>query len=99
VVQALLDYRLTNPVPPAQYSAQMMAGAQHNAEARIGQITCPTLVLAGAEDRVVPPGNAERLAARLPNARVKILPGLGHMFPVEGPEATVAVVVSFLLED
>ncbi|HJW83435.1 MAG TPA: alpha/beta hydrolase, partial [Anaerolineae bacterium] len=26
VVQELIDYRLTNPVPPAQYSAQVMAG-------------------------------------------------------------------------
>lgn len=96
--QALLDYRLANPVPPAQYSAQVMAGAQHNAEARLGAIACPTLVLAGAEDRVVPPGNAERLAARLPNARVMILPGVGHIFPVEDPQTTARVVSEFLLE-
>ena len=96
VVQELLDYRLTNPVPPAQYQAQVMAGAEHNAEERIGRITCPVLVLFGEDDRVVPPGNADLLAQKLPNARVKILPGVGHIFPIEDPEATVEAMLEFL---
>lgn len=96
VVQELLEYRLTNPVPPPQYQAQVMAGATHNAESRIGQITCPVLVLFGEHDRVVPPGNAELLAAKLPNAQIKILPGVGHIFPIEDPEATVEAILEFL---
>lgn len=94
---ALTAYRRTNPVPPAAYAAQVMAGAQHNAEDRLGQITCPTLVLAGAEDRVVPPGNAERLAATIPGARARRLPGLGHIFPYEDPAATAALLLDFCL--
>jgi len=96
VVQELLEYRLTNPVPPPQYQAQVMAGAAHNAESRIGQIACPVLVLFGEHDRVVPPGNAELLARKLPNARVKILPDVGHVFPIEDPEATIAAILEFL---
>ncbi len=96
VVAALLAYRLTNPVPPAQYSAQVMAGAGHNAEARLGQLTCPTLILFGAEDRVVPPGNAELLAAKIPGARVRVLPGAGHIFPIEAPARTADVILEFL---
>lgn len=96
VVQELLEYRLTNPVPPAQYQAQVMAGAAHNAENRIGQIACPVLVLFGEHDKVVPLGNAELLAGKLPNARVKILSGVGHVFPVEDPEATVQAILEFL---
>lgn len=98
IVQELLQYRLTNPVPPAQYQAQVMAGATHNAESRIGQIACPVLVLFGEHDKVVPPGNAELLARKLPNARVKILPNVGHVFPVEDPEATVQAILEFLEE-
>ncbi len=96
VVQELIQYRLTNPVPPAQYQAQVMAGATHNAESRVSQITCPVLVLFGEHDRVVPPGNAQLLAAQLPNARVKILPGVGHVFPIEDPQATVEALLEFL---
>lgn len=96
VVQELLEYRLTNPVPPAQYQAQVMAGAAHNAEDRIGQITCPVLILFGEHDKVVPPGNADLLARKLPNAQVKILPGVGHVFPIEDPQATVEAMLEFL---
>lgn len=96
VVQKLLEYRLTNPVPPAQYQAQVMAGATHNAENRIHQITCPVLLLFGEHDQVVPPGNAQLLAEKLPNARVKILPNVGHLFPIEDPGATVEVIRAFL---
>lgn len=96
VVEELLQYRLTNPVPPAQYQAQVTAGAAHNAEDRIHRITCPVLVLFGEHDRVVPPGNAELLARKLPNARVKILPNVGHIFPIEDPEATVEAMLEFL---
>jgi len=97
VVKELLEYRLTNPVPPEQYQAQMMAGATHNAESRISQITCPVLILFGEYDRVVPPGNAQLLAQKLPNARIKILPNTGHIFPIEDPKATVEAILEFLL--
>ncbi len=96
VVEELIRYRLTNPVPPAQYQAQVMAGATHNAESRISQIACPVLVLFGEHDRVVPPGNAQLLAAKLPSAQVKILPGVGHIFPIEDPQATVEALLEFL---
>lgn len=98
VVQELIRYRLTNPVPPAQYQAQVMAGATHNAEARIGQIRCPTLILFGEHDRVVPPGNAELLARKIPDAQVMILPGVGHIFPIEDLEATNSALLEFLKE-
>ena len=96
LAQELLAYRLTGPVPGAQYAAQVMAGAQHNAESRLAQIACPTLVLFGAEDKVVPPANAELLAGKIGGARVTILPGLGHLFPIEDPALTAEAVVEFL---
>ncbi|MCS7286025.1 MAG: alpha/beta hydrolase [Anaerolineae bacterium] len=99
IVKELLEYRLTNPVPPAQYQAQVMAGATHNAEDRISQITCPVLILFGEHDKVVPPGNAELLARKLPNARVKIIPNTGHIFPIEDPQATIRALLEFLKPD
>lgn len=96
IIEELWAYRMSNPVPPAQYSAQVMAGAQHNAEARIGDIKCPTLIVFGAEDKVVPPANANLIAAKIEGAQVKLLPGLGHHFPVEDSELTVKVILEFL---
>jgi 3-oxoadipate enol-lactonase len=96
IIAELFAYRMTNPVPPPQYAAQVGAGAQHDAAGRVGAIVCPTLVITGSEDQVVPPGNAELLAAKIPGARTTILPGLGHHFPIEDPAATIAAIRTFL---
>jgi pimeloyl-ACP methyl ester carboxylesterase len=102
LVEELIDYRLTNPVPPAQYQAQVMAGAgmanlsEEEVDERMAAIQVPVLILFGKHDRVVPPGNAELMAEKLPNAEIKILPDTGHIFPVEDPEATVEAIVRFL---
>jgi pimeloyl-ACP methyl ester carboxylesterase len=97
MVEALIGYRLSGPVPAAQYHAQMMAGATHNAEERIHAITAPTLVLFGEHDQVVPPANAQLLTDRIPNARSRILPGVGHIFPLEDPAATNRVLREFFV--
>ncbi|MGH2522432.1 MAG: alpha/beta fold hydrolase [Anaerolineales bacterium] len=102
LVEKLISYRLTNPVPPAQYTAQVMAGAgmatltDGQVAERMAAIRVPVLILFGEFDRVVPPGNAERMAGKLSNAKITILPNTGHIFPLEDPEATVKVVVEFI---
>ncbi len=102
VAKELLDYRFTNPVPPAQYAAQVAAGAGTMAytdemvDQRMRLIKVPTLILFGEHDMVVPPGNAELMAKKIAGARVKIISDTGHIFPIEDPDATVAVLEEFL---
>jgi pimeloyl-ACP methyl ester carboxylesterase len=45
-------------------------------------IEVPTVVLHGSEDPLVPVESAEDIAARVPNAELRIIPGLGHDIPV-----------------
>lgn len=62
-------------------------------EARIGELTMPTAVIVGTADRLTPPEHADALAAALPHCTGLIeLPGLGHMTPVEDPEAVTGVI-------
>ncbi len=99
IVQELIDYRLSGAVPAEAYQAQVAAGAAmigDSFEERLAEIAVPTLILFGEHDRVVPPGNAELLAARIPGAQVTILPDAGHIFPIEAPDATVKALVDFL---
>jgi pimeloyl-ACP methyl ester carboxylesterase len=50
------------------------------------RLTVPTLVLAGASDRLTPPSHAHRIAEQLPKlARLIELPDTGHMGPLERP--------------
>lgn len=60
----------------------------------LGRIRVPTLLLWGAEDRMVPPAQAEAWARRLPQAQVTIIPGCGHLLLAESTD-TVGQVAAF----
>jgi 3-oxoadipate enol-lactonase len=56
----------------------------------------PTLVLVGEADSVTPPDQARALAEAIPGAQLAIIPGAGHLPPVEQPEATTRSLREFL---
>lgn len=64
----------------------------------IADIRCPTLVLACEEDHGNSPDMARRMAARIPDARIAIVPRLKHMGLAEDPPAINALLVPFLEE-
>jgi pimeloyl-ACP methyl ester carboxylesterase len=47
----------------------------------LGRLTIPTLVIHGEEDPLVPPDNGRQTAAALPNARLIMIPDMGHNLP------------------
>jgi 3-oxoadipate enol-lactonase len=104
IVQDLIDYRFTNPVPSAQYQAQVAAGAGTAAysdaqvDERMASIKVPTLILFGEFDRVVPPGNAKLMAEKIHQSQVVLIPDTGHMFPIENPSAAAEALKEFLLQ-
>ncbi|GHF53151.1 hydrolase [Amycolatopsis bartoniae] len=52
----------------------------------VGRVEVPVLVLAGERDQVDPPAVlAERLLPFLPTATMAVLPGTGHLSPLEAP--------------
>lgn len=63
---------------PRVRRAHHAASTGHDAWDLVPTITAPTLVLHGADDAMTPVGNAELLAARLPDARLEVLPGARH---------------------
>jgi pimeloyl-ACP methyl ester carboxylesterase len=62
----------------------------------IDRITVPTLVIVGADDVPTPVEKARRVAARIPNARLEIVPDAGHSSTVEQPDAITKLLVDFL---
>lgn len=102
LVQDLIAYRLGNPVPPDAYQAQVMAGmgmaalTDEEVDRRMAALTMPVLILTGDQDKVVPPGNADLMARKIPHAQVKIIPNTGHLFPFEDPLTTAAILKEFL---
>ena len=62
----------------------------------LDQITAPTLVIAGAEDKALPLPHSVELAERIPGARLEVLPHVGHLAPREAPDAVAALLQEFL---
>jgi pimeloyl-ACP methyl ester carboxylesterase len=63
---------------------------------RLGRIKAPTLILWGAQDRIVPPVYAQEFASRIADAKVVMIKGAGHAPQVEQPGAISAALADFL---
>ena len=59
------------------------------------RISCETLLLWGEQDRVKPLGQADRWLKLLPNARLEVMKGLGHL-PLDESADAADVVLKFL---
>jgi pimeloyl-ACP methyl ester carboxylesterase len=59
---------------------------------RLRRIKAPTLVIHGAQDRFVPVQYAHEFVTLLPDASAHVIPGAGHMLPVEALDAVVALI-------
>ncbi len=64
-------------------------------ERRLAWVKCPTLIVWGEHDRLIPPAYAEALHKAIPGSRVVMLSGTGHMPMFEQPEAWARAVTEF----
>jgi len=76
--------------------AQVQATVTHDCSTRLASIASPTMVLSGDSDRLIPPSNSERLAKRIPNAKLVFVKGGSHAFNFETPDVFNAHVLEFL---
>ena len=71
---------------------------EHRISERLPQIACPTLVVWGEDDHVIPVRDAKRFGELIPDARVVVLPDTGHVAMVEQPDHVNALLRDFLAE-
>jgi esterase len=86
-----LDPALRGPAKLARLNAP-----QPVLRARLAQVTCPMLLLAGAESWLVEP--MKRMARLNPRARTVIVPQAGHWVPLDNPSGFLEAVRGFLTE-
>jgi aminoacrylate hydrolase len=84
--------------PPATevLASRIDAIVRFDRRARLGEIRCPTLVVVAADDALTPLHYSEELAARIPGAKLEVLPTGGHFAPNLVPDEYNAVVGAFL---
>ena len=73
--------------------AQLAAVVRHGPAERLRALRAPTLVISGDADRIIPVENSYRLAALIPGARLHVLHGAGHVFPLEREDETVELLL------
>lgn len=87
--------RLWLPQPEA-YNAQLQGILGWEAYSRLPQLKVATLVIHGETDRLVPIGNGELIAARIPGAKLVTLPHASHIFPTDQTAASNHAIMQFL---
>ena len=65
---------------------------------RLGAIVCPTLIVWGDRDQIVPVSDAHRFERLIPGSRKVILPDTGHVTMLERPLIFNGLLQSFLAE-
>jgi pimeloyl-ACP methyl ester carboxylesterase len=83
--------RIVHACPRVARAAWGHVLADLDLDAGVRELRVPTAVIAGTEDRLTPPVHARAIAAALPECLgLTELAGMGHMTPVEAPEAVTA---------
>jgi 3-oxoadipate enol-lactonase len=83
-------------IGPGVFTAACRALAALDLEDELTRIRNPTLIVVGAEDQATPPVLGRALAERLADAKLTLLPGLGHCPHIQDPVAFVAAIAPFL---
>ena len=82
VVDQIVEWRLASDAPPAAREAQGGAVQAFDVSDRLDELTLPTLVMHGTDDRVLPVANGRLLADRL-DCRATFVEGGPHLFFIE----------------
>ena len=83
---------------PEGYAAQLQGILGWESYSRTNQIVAPTLVIHGESDRLIPPGNANLIAERIPGAKLAMIPHASHLFLTDQTEVSHRAILQFLNE-
>lgn len=73
-----------------------IAANEFDVSHRLHEIHVPTLVVAGEQDKMADPDLSQQLANGIPNAKLEIISGAGHMMHLEQPEAVTQLIENWL---
>lgn len=95
-IRADTEVRMARPVSRLGYARQLDATARYAGSLRrLPKLACPTLVLHGDKDQIVPPRNAELLHRAIPGSQLRILHQAGHIFTTDATAATTEALLDF----
>jgi pimeloyl-ACP methyl ester carboxylesterase len=76
---------------------EIFATGDRELEGKLGRIDCPTLIMAGENDRGSTPAMAWRMAKEIPQSRVSVIAGGRHMMPMETAQEVNREIARFMM--
>ncbi len=95
-LRAQQETRLAHKPDLLGYAGQVFAVTGWTSLPWLHRLHQPTLVVAGEEDPTIPLANGRLLARRIPDARLIVVPGGGHLFLIDEPASVTAEILAFL---
>ncbi|GAB3041864.1 alpha/beta fold hydrolase [Natronobiforma cellulositropha] len=89
LIDQLLEWRLEQDAADLAALAQLTAFENADLADSLWSVRCPTLVLHGGDDRIVPAANGRLLAEKLPDARLEVRTDGSHLFFFEDADWTL----------
>jgi pimeloyl-ACP methyl ester carboxylesterase len=78
------------------YAAALMAVASFDARGSLAQVRCPTMIVAGTDDRTVGIDTKDAMARAIPGARWVVVPESGHVTNADQPAAFNTILKDFV---
>lgn len=90
-------HQMANETGPEAFIRQQTA-IMNRPDSRSGlaAISCPVLVVAGADDEATSPDRATEIASHIPQAHMVVIPDCGHLSALERPTAVTQVLADWL---
>ena len=95
-IEALKDYYIAAQRRLAMAGKILFPIPNRRLSKRLYRLTADTLLVWGAQDRLIVPAYAKAWQTLIPSARLAVVEGAGHMLPYEQPDAFVRAVQTFL---
>ncbi|HEY1420144.1 MAG TPA: alpha/beta hydrolase [Candidatus Dormibacteraeota bacterium] len=95
-VELFKQRRAAARIPPEVSDQHEIASEGHDSWDHLPEITAPTLVIHGTQDRLNASGNGPLLASRIPGAELHMVEGARHLFYVEFRDETRDTILDFL---
>jgi pimeloyl-ACP methyl ester carboxylesterase len=96
VAEDQMRREIASPTPLHAADLQFQALAEFDCSNALVKVRCPTLILTGDLDELVPPQNSIMMANLIPDAELVIMPGRGHRVFWETTEECAGLIINFL---
>ncbi len=92
-----IDEAVFMQLEPGVFRNDLIAVDAFDLRPRLGDISCPALIVCGSADQMAPPKFSYTLHERIPTAELIMIPRAGHMLMVEQPEAVSGAIRSWFI--